>query len=127
VLGARIKKLREEKGIVQRQVASRLEVDFAFFSKMENDDKPVSRSYNQKRSELFETTTEELETLWLSDKMMEIIQNEPLGLESLRLSVKRFLELKQLRMQNQSKIIGRDSACNFFILNPLVYLIQIQL
>ena len=94
MLGARIKKLREEKGIVQRQVASRLEVDSAYFSKMENDDKPVSRSYNQKRSELFETTTEELETLWLSDKMMEIIQNEPLGLESLRLTEKRLLELK---------------------------------
>ena len=97
MLGARIKKLREEKGIVQRQVASRLEVDSAYVSKMENDDKPVSRSYIQKLSELFDTTTEELETLWLSDKIMEIIKNEPLGLESLSLTEKRLLELKTAR------------------------------
>ena len=94
MLGARIKKLRKEKGIVQRQVASRLEVDSAYVSKMENDDKPVSRSYIQKLSELFETTTEELETLWLSDKIMEIIQNEPLAMDSLNLTQKRLLELK---------------------------------
>ena len=100
MLGARIKKLREEKGIVQRQVASRLEVDSAYVSKMENDDKPVSRSYIQKLSELFETTTEELETLWLSDKIMEIIQNEPLAMDCLNLTQKRLLELKRPNNDN---------------------------
>ena len=89
MLGKRIKKLRESKGIVQRQVAAKLEVDSAYISKMENDEKPVSRSYIQKLSELFETTPEELETMWLSDKIMEIIQNEPLALKALKLSGER--------------------------------------
>ena len=89
MLGKRIKKLRESKGIVQRQVAAKLEVDSAYISKMENDEKPVSRSYIQKLSELFETTPEELETTWLSDKIMEIIQNEPLALKALKLSGER--------------------------------------
>ena len=89
MLGKRIKKLRESKGIVQRQVAAKLEVDSAYISKMENDEKPVSRSYIQKLSELFETTAEELETMWLSDKIMEIIQNEPLALKALKLSGER--------------------------------------
>lgn len=94
MLGGRLKKLRESKGIVQRQVAARLEVDSAYVSKMENDEKPVSRSYIQKLAELFGTTTEELETLWLSDKIMEIIQNEPFALKALKLSEERLNEEK---------------------------------
>lgn len=94
MLGGKIKKLRKAKGIVQRQVAARLEVDSAYVSKMENDEKPVSRSYIQKLADLFETTTEELETIWLSDKIMEIIQNEPFALNALKLSEERLNENK---------------------------------
>ena len=38
-------KLRESKGLLQRQVAAELAVDTAYISKMENNDKPVSKSH----------------------------------------------------------------------------------
>jgi transcriptional regulator with XRE-family HTH domain len=45
MLGEKLKELRETKGILQRQVAAELDVDTAYISKMENNDKQVSKAY----------------------------------------------------------------------------------
>jgi len=48
MLGEKLKELREAKGLMQRQVAAELEVDTAYISKMENNDKPVSLKHLKK-------------------------------------------------------------------------------
>ena len=45
MLGQKLKELREARGLLQRQVAAELDVDTAYISKMENNDKPVSKAY----------------------------------------------------------------------------------
>ena len=45
MLGEKLKEIRESKGLLQRQVAAELDVDTAYISKMENNDKPVSKSH----------------------------------------------------------------------------------
>jgi transcriptional regulator with XRE-family HTH domain len=45
MLGEKLRELREAKGLVQRQVAADLEVDTAYISKMEHNEKPVSRNH----------------------------------------------------------------------------------
>ena len=50
MFGEKLKELREAKGLVQRQVAAELEVDTAYVSKLENNEKPASRIYLKKTS-----------------------------------------------------------------------------
>ena len=82
MLGGKLKELRESKGLLQRQVAAELEVDTAYISKMESNEKPVSRTHLKKLAALFGIEQEELQTLWLADKLHDIVKDEPAGLKS---------------------------------------------
>lgn len=84
MLGEKLRALREAKGLVQRQVAAELEVDTAYISKMENNEKPVSRQYLKKLSVLLGIAEEELQTLWLAEKLYDIIKDEPMANSALK-------------------------------------------
>lgn len=83
MLGGKLKELREAKGLLQRQVAAELEVDTAYISKMENNEKPVSRQHLKKLSVLLDIADEELLTLWLADKLFDIAKDEAVGLKAM--------------------------------------------
>jgi len=74
--GETVRELRENKGLLLRQVAAFLEVDTAFLSKMERSEKKASRQQVQKLARALETTEKELMTLWLSDKILETLNDE---------------------------------------------------
>jgi transcriptional regulator with XRE-family HTH domain len=86
MLAEKLKELREAKGLVQRQVAAELEVDTAYISKMENNDKPVSRNYLKKLAKLFNVNEEELLSIWLADKVYDIVKEEPLAIKALQIA-----------------------------------------
>ncbi len=83
MLGEKLRELREAKGLVQRQVAAELEVDTAYISKMESNEKPVSRQHLKKLSVLLGIGEDELLTLWLADKLYEVVKGEKLALKAL--------------------------------------------
>ena len=83
MLGEKLKELREAKGLVQRQVAAELEVDTAYVSKMESNEKPVSRSHLKKLSEFLGIEKEELLTIWLADKVYDLVKDEDVALKAL--------------------------------------------
>lgn len=76
MLGRKLKKLREGKGFLQRQVAAEIEVDTAYISKVENEEKGLSRNQIPKLSKLFNVSESELEELWLCDKVIDLIKDE---------------------------------------------------
>ena len=86
MLAEKLKELREAKGLVQRQVAAELEVDTAYISKMENNDKPVSRNYLKKLAKLFNVNEEELLSIWLADKVYDIVKDERLAIKALQIA-----------------------------------------
>ncbi len=86
MLAEKLKELREAKGLVQRQVAAELEVDTAYVSKMENNDKPVSRNYLKKLAELFNVNEEELLSIWLADKVYDVVKDEALAIKALQIA-----------------------------------------
>jgi transcriptional regulator with XRE-family HTH domain len=92
MIGDEIKKLRTSRGIVQRMVAARLDVDSAYISKMESEEKPVSRSYISKLAELFEVSQKELEIIWLADRVLDVLGNEPYAKEVLTIVKKKLAE-----------------------------------
>ncbi len=56
MLSQKLRTLREQNGLRQREVAAKLEVDTAYVSKMENNEKPVSKDYLPKLAKLFKVT-----------------------------------------------------------------------
>lgn len=88
MLGQKLKELREAKGLVQRQVAAALEVDTAYISKIESNEKPVSKNHIKKLSELLGISKNELHALWLADKVSVIVKDEKDGLLALRIAMR---------------------------------------
>jgi transcriptional regulator with XRE-family HTH domain len=92
-IGERIRELRERQGLYLRQVAAALEVDTGYVSKFESGEKIPQKKHIKKLSELFKVNETELLTIWLSDKLIELLRNEPTAHESLKLTIKRLKEL----------------------------------
>jgi HTH-type transcriptional regulator, competence development regulator len=89
--GETVREYREIKGLLIRQVAAELEVDTAFLSKMERNEKKASRQQVDKLSKVLDVEAEELLTLWLSDKILETIGKEVVAYKALKLTEKRLI------------------------------------
>ena len=53
IIGKHLRELREEKGLLLRQVAASLEVDTAYISKMERGEKNIKREFILKLAEIY--------------------------------------------------------------------------
>ena len=76
LLGNKIKELREEHGVLQRQLAAWLEIDTPMFSKIERGDRYAKRVQVIQLAEYFKIDKNELLTLWLADKILDVVENE---------------------------------------------------
>ena len=76
IFGNKIKTLREEKQIPQRQLASVLEIDTATYCKIEKGDRRAKREQVTILAELLEVDSKELIRLWSADKVYNIIAEE---------------------------------------------------
>lgn len=85
MLGEKLKELREAKGLVQRQVAAELEVDTAYISKMESNEKPVSRNHLRKLAAILAIEEDELLKLWLADRVYDVVKEESVGIQSIEI------------------------------------------
>jgi transcriptional regulator with XRE-family HTH domain len=88
MFGQKVKELREANGLVQRQVAAELEVDTAYVSKIESDEKLISKNHISKLSKILNVHETELQKLWLADKIMKMVDGEDCKEEALKLVLK---------------------------------------
>ena len=75
-IGNKIKDLREQSGMLQRELAAKLEISEAYLSKIENNQKPLKRDDLTKISKIFKAKQIELEKIWLASKLYESIKDE---------------------------------------------------
>lgn len=85
-IGQKIKQLREESGMKQRELAAKLNIGEGFLSKVENDQKLIKREDLKKLSVFFNVERSVLETLWLANKVYDLIKHENQGLEALKVA-----------------------------------------
>jgi transcriptional regulator with XRE-family HTH domain len=71
-----IKQLREEKNLLQRQLASALEIDTPMYSKIERGDRLAKREQVVIIAKFLSTDENELLTLWLADKVLDVLEGE---------------------------------------------------
>ncbi|MEY8588050.1 helix-turn-helix domain-containing protein [Phocaeicola sartorii] len=76
LLGNKIKELREEHGVLQKQLAALLEIDTPMFSKIERGNRYAKRTQVIQLAEYFKIDKNELLTLWLADKILDVVENE---------------------------------------------------
>ena len=76
LLGNKIRSLRDEQGILQRQVAAYLEIDTPMFSKIERGDRRAKRSQVIQMATYFKMDEKEMLTLWLADKVLDALEDE---------------------------------------------------
>ncbi|WP_279057107.1 helix-turn-helix domain-containing protein [Barnesiella intestinihominis] len=72
----RIKSAREESGLLQRQLASMLDIDIPMYSRIERGDRQAKREQVILLSRIFHIEQDELLSLWVADKVYTVIKNE---------------------------------------------------
>jgi transcriptional regulator with XRE-family HTH domain len=95
IFGNRIKTIREEKQIPQRQLASALEIDTATYCKIEKGDRRAKREQVFILSELLEVESKELIRLWSADKVYDIIAEEDEATQILNVVAESIVEYKR--------------------------------
>jgi transcriptional regulator with XRE-family HTH domain len=76
IFGRKIKELREERGLVQRQLSAALEIDTPMYSKIERGERKAKRSQIPIMAQMFEIDEKELLTFWLADKVLDTVEGE---------------------------------------------------
>ena len=99
-LGQKIKELREGKSMLQRELASKLEVGDGFLSKVERNQKVLKKGHLISISKIFNFPYTELETLWLANKVYDIIKDENQAIQVLKVAEQ---EVKYVRNENNIK------------------------
>ena len=76
LFGKKIRELRDENGVLQRQLAALLEIDTPMFSKIERGDRRAKREHVIKLAEYLHQDEKEMLTLWLADKFIDAVEGE---------------------------------------------------
>ncbi len=76
LLGNKLRSLREEKQLPQRQLAAVLEIDTATYCKIEKGDRRAKREQVMIIADFMGVAQKDLLTLWSADKVYEIIADE---------------------------------------------------
>jgi transcriptional regulator with XRE-family HTH domain len=95
IFGNKIKTLREEKQIPQRQLASVLEIDTATYCKIEKGDRRAKREQVIVLAELLKVDSKELIRLWSADKVYDIIAEEEEATQILNVVAESIVEYKR--------------------------------
>lgn len=72
----KIRQLREDNQMLQRQLASALEIDTPMYSKIERGERPAKREQVVLIAKLLNTDEKELLTLWLADQIFSLIEDK---------------------------------------------------
>ena len=83
-LGQKIRETREKQNLLLRQVAAHIEVDTALMSKAERGERNLYRDQVVKLAKFFNSSEEEYIALWLCDKVIEAVDNDPLATKGIK-------------------------------------------
>ena len=76
IFGKKIKEIREDRGLLQRQLSAALEIDTPMYSKIERGERKAKRSQIPIMARLLEVNEKELLTIWLADKVLDTVEGE---------------------------------------------------
>lgn len=99
--GEKIKNLRSNKGLLQRQVANQLKMDSPMLSKIERGERNAKREQVTILSKIFNVQEEDLLSLWLADKVYDIVKEEDVALKALSVTEEEVKKIKRNAKKNK--------------------------
>ncbi len=84
--GERIKELREQKKLLQKHVASKLDIDTPMLSKIERGERNAKRVQVTVLSKIFNESEEHLLSLWLADKVYDVVKDEVVAIKAMKVA-----------------------------------------
>ena len=76
IFGKKIKELREERGLLQRQLSAALEIDTPMYSKIERGERKAKREHVKLIAQKLNVDEKDLLTIWLADKVLDVVDEE---------------------------------------------------
>lgn len=104
-LGETIKELREVKKLPLRTVAAYLDIDQAILSKIERGQRDASRELVLKLADFFQKDKNEFLISWLSDKLLNEVVDEEMGLKALQMAEGK-IEYKTFKKIDRQEVIA---------------------
>jgi transcriptional regulator with XRE-family HTH domain len=93
--GEILRKKREEKGLLLRQVAAKLDIDTAILSKIERSERKASKEQIIKLSEILDLKEEDLLVQYLTEKILYEIKDEEFGQKALKAAEQKMKYIKK--------------------------------
>ena len=84
--GYKIKQLRCENGLLQRQIASKMDIDTPMLSKIERGERKAKKKQVLVLAKLLKANKSELLTLWLADQLIDVVKDEDYALAAMHLA-----------------------------------------
>lgn len=97
--GETIRQKREEKELLLRHLAAQLDIDTAMLSKVERGERNVKREQVVLLSKILDLDKNELLTLWLADRVYEVIKDDELGMNALKVAENAINEYKKTKQK----------------------------
>mgnify|MGYP000589784987 CR=1 FL=1 len=86
----KIKMLRISNQLPQRKIAAALDIDTATYCKIEKGERKAKKEQVQQLELLYQVTTGTLLTLWLADRVSDLVSNEDVAYNALSLAVEQY-------------------------------------
>lgn len=88
-LGNLLRELREQKNLLIREVAASLSLDQTLLSKIERDERKPTQEQLELFCKFYKDATDEIQTLYLSDKIMKELKDHKLADRALNMAKKK--------------------------------------
>jgi transcriptional regulator with XRE-family HTH domain len=92
----RIKQLRENSKLPQKDVAEVLGIDIPMYSRIERGQRKAKKEYLPILSSLYKVNENELTQLWLADRIYDVIADETAAPEVLSIVAENLIEYKKI-------------------------------
>jgi len=84
--GEKIKELREQKGLLQKHIASRLDIDTPMLSKIERGERKAKRQQLPILAKALSVDKNYLLSLWLADQVYDVVKDENMALKAIKVA-----------------------------------------
>ena len=85
-IGITLRELREEKGLLLREVGAQLSIDPTVLSKIEQDRRMPTKEQVKALGEFYKHQKNDVVIAWLSDKLFYEVQDEALALQAMQVA-----------------------------------------
>lgn len=85
-IGTKLRELREEKGLLLREVGAKLSLDPTILSKIEQDKRMPTKVQVKALADFYKDQKNEVIIAWLSDKLYYQVQDEDLALQAMQVA-----------------------------------------